>query len=79
MSAMSPVSFLEQAGAWIECLPTCQNAANPPRYAPVRAGEYIRSKLKVSMIGEAGQSSRRSQTQIKFQSSPAEDTATSWL
>jgi len=48
--------------AWIECLPTCQNAANPPRYAPVRAGEYIRSKLKVSMIGKAGQSSRRSQT-----------------
>lgn len=38
--------------AWIECLPTCQDAGNPPRYPPVRAGEYIRSKLDISMIGE---------------------------
>ncbi|MEN9224071.1 MAG: 2-oxoglutarate and iron-dependent oxygenase domain-containing protein [Thermostichus sp. HHBFW_bins_43] len=38
--------------AWIECLPTCQDADNPPRYAPVRAGDYVRAKLDISMSGE---------------------------
>jgi isopenicillin N synthase-like dioxygenase len=30
--------------ALIECLPTCHDAANPPRYAPVAAGEHLRRK-----------------------------------
>lgn len=32
--------------AVIECLKTCQGPANPPRYAPVVAGEYIRSLME---------------------------------
>ncbi|HEY3484621.1 MAG TPA: 2OG-Fe(II) oxygenase family protein, partial [Ilumatobacteraceae bacterium] len=31
--------------AIIECLPTCASAANPPRYAPVRAGDHLMGKL----------------------------------
>jgi isopenicillin N synthase-like dioxygenase len=27
--------------ASIECIPTCSNATNPPRYAPVEAGQYL--------------------------------------
>jgi isopenicillin N synthase-like dioxygenase len=34
----------------IACLPTCQGTANPPRYAPVTAGAFIRAKLDSSMI-----------------------------
>ena len=29
----------------IEVLPSCQSAANPPRYAPIAAGDYIRSRF----------------------------------
>ncbi len=31
--------------ALIECLPTCTGPDNPPRYAPVRAGEHLMAKL----------------------------------
>lgn len=31
--------------ALIECLPTCHDAENPPKYPPVTAGEHIRAKL----------------------------------
>jgi len=31
--------------ALIECLPTCTTASNPPRYAPVRAGDHLMGKL----------------------------------
>ncbi len=34
--------------AEVACLPTCADAANPPRYAPVKAGEYIWSKIAAS-------------------------------
>jgi isopenicillin N synthase-like dioxygenase len=30
----------------IACLPTCQGPGNPPRYAPVRAGDMMRQKLE---------------------------------
>jgi isopenicillin N synthase-like dioxygenase len=33
----------------VACLPTCSSAANPPRYAPVKAGDYVRAKLSASM------------------------------
>jgi hypothetical protein len=33
----------------VACLPSCCDAANPPRYEPVKAGEYILSKLRASM------------------------------
>ena len=31
--------------AVIECLPSCSDAANPPRYAPVTSGEHLLAKL----------------------------------
>jgi isopenicillin N synthase-like dioxygenase len=31
--------------ALIECLPTCTSDSNPPRYAPVVAGEHLMAKL----------------------------------
>lgn len=39
--------------ALIECLPTCTDAANPPRYAPVRAGEHLLAKLLGPRTGTA--------------------------
>jgi isopenicillin N synthase-like dioxygenase len=31
--------------ALIECLPTCHDAANPPRYTPVLAGDHLMAKV----------------------------------
>jgi hypothetical protein len=31
--------------ALVECLPSCTGEGNPPRYAPVLAGEHLRAKL----------------------------------
>ncbi len=31
--------------ALIECLPTCTSTDNPPKYAPIRAGEHLMAKL----------------------------------
>ncbi|PPR21818.1 MAG: hypothetical protein CFH39_01569 [Alphaproteobacteria bacterium MarineAlpha10_Bin2] len=31
--------------ARIECLPTCTNADNPPKYAPIMSGEYVAAKV----------------------------------
>ena len=31
--------------ARVECLPTCRSPGNPPRYAPIMAGEHMREKL----------------------------------
>jgi isopenicillin N synthase-like dioxygenase len=42
----SAAFFLD--GNWdsmIECLPTCTSAGNPPRYAPVTAGDHLMAKL----------------------------------
>ncbi|MGZ4769122.1 MAG: isopenicillin N synthase family dioxygenase [Ilumatobacteraceae bacterium] len=42
----SAAFFLD--GNWdavIECLPTCTSADNPPRYAPVTAGQHLMAKL----------------------------------
>lgn len=33
----------------VVCLPSCTDSMNPPRWPPVKAGEYIRSKLAKSM------------------------------
>jgi len=33
----------------IACLPTCSGPGNPPRYEPVKAGDYVRAKLAASM------------------------------
>ncbi len=39
----------------IECLATCASADNPPRYEPVRAGEYVKALLDQSRrTGRAG-------------------------
>jgi isopenicillin N synthase-like dioxygenase len=37
-----------QGATRIECLPTCQSPDNPPRYAPVTAGEYVRTLIEQS-------------------------------
>jgi isopenicillin N synthase-like dioxygenase len=31
--------------ALVECLPTCTSPDNPPKYAPIRAGEHLMAKL----------------------------------
>ncbi len=42
----SVAQFLEaDPDAIIECLPSCTSADNPPRYAPVGAGDYLVAKL----------------------------------
>jgi isopenicillin N synthase-like dioxygenase len=33
----------------IVCLPSCTDTANPPRFGPVRAGDYVRAKIERSM------------------------------
>jgi isopenicillin N synthase-like dioxygenase len=38
--------------ALIECIPTCASTSNPAKYPPVRAGEYVMSKLSASMPAE---------------------------
>ena len=42
------VPFFHQPNydALIECIPTCAGLGNPPRYAPVRSGEYILEKFR---------------------------------
>lgn len=32
----------------ISCFPTCQSEKNPPRYAPIKAGEYLLSRLQAT-------------------------------
>ena len=29
----------------IECIPSCTGPGNPPRYQPVRAGEWLMAKI----------------------------------
>lgn len=36
--------------AEIVCLPSCCDAAHPPKYGPVRAGAYIQGKIEASML-----------------------------
>jgi isopenicillin N synthase-like dioxygenase len=41
--------FVSPHGATVvRCLETCQSAGNPPRYAPVIAGDYVRTLLEQS-------------------------------
>lgn len=47
---LSMVAFTgpnEQAD--VECLPSCTSADNPPKFEPVKAGDYIRAKIAASM------------------------------
>jgi isopenicillin N synthase-like dioxygenase len=32
----------------IRCLPGCSSAANPPRYAPIAAAEYLRQRFEAT-------------------------------
>jgi len=41
-----PFFFAANDDATIACLPSCCNAANPPRYAPVNAGDFRRAALQ---------------------------------
>jgi isopenicillin N synthase-like dioxygenase len=40
--------------AIIECLPTCHDAANPPRHPPLSAGEHRRAKIRKSTATSGG-------------------------
>jgi isopenicillin N synthase-like dioxygenase len=40
-----PFFFDTSMDTMIECLPTCAGAGNPPRYAPVRYGDYLIDRL----------------------------------
>lgn len=42
----------------VECLPTCTSADNPPKYAPVHAGQHVRAKvLSAHLFSDAGTTS----------------------
>lgn len=43
-----PFFVAPQGATIVRCLETCQGPANPPRYAPVGAGEYVRTLLEQS-------------------------------
>ena len=46
---LSMVAFTGPNGATeVACLPTCADAAHPPRYAPVNAQAYVQAKLAAS-------------------------------
>jgi isopenicillin N synthase-like dioxygenase len=38
--------------AVISCIPSCQGRDNPPRYAPVTAGEYVTAKQNKAWVGK---------------------------
>jgi isopenicillin N synthase-like dioxygenase len=40
-----PFFFDSDMDAVIECLPTCTGPGNPPKYAPVRYGDYLMNRL----------------------------------
>jgi isopenicillin N synthase-like dioxygenase len=41
-----PTFFNLDYDAPVACLPSCQSAANPPKYAPTTSGEYLVSRFK---------------------------------
>ncbi len=41
-----PTFFNLDYDAPVACLPSCQSADNPPKYAPVRSGEYLLSRFR---------------------------------
>jgi len=46
-SRMSIPTFLNPTyNALVECIPTCTNADNPPKYESVKAGEYVTNKIR---------------------------------
>lgn len=44
--------FQPNYDAVIECIPTCQSADNPAKYAPIRNGEYLAAKFAQQQISE---------------------------
>ena len=40
-----PYFFDMSTDATVACLPTCTDASNPPRFPPVRYGDYLMEKL----------------------------------
>jgi isopenicillin N synthase-like dioxygenase len=50
-----PYFVIPESDVVIDCLETCRGAGSPPRYEPVRAGEYVRALLDQSRrTGRAG-------------------------
>ncbi len=41
-----PMFFNLDYNAMVSCLPTCQSAANPPKYAPIKSGDYLLSRFR---------------------------------
>ena len=48
--------------AVIECLPTCADESNPPRYVPVTSGEHLMAKLMGPRLLEPSQLSPRAES-----------------
>ncbi len=53
----------------VQCLPTCQSAANPPRYSPIKAGDY--NNVMISQSHKTGRPgvSRDTANRLKAESS----------
>ena len=41
-----PTFFNLDYDAPVACLPSCQSASNPPKYAPIKSGDYLVSRFK---------------------------------
>jgi isopenicillin N synthase-like dioxygenase len=41
-----PTFFNLDYDAPVHCLPTCQSAGNPPRYQPIRSGDYLVQRFR---------------------------------
>jgi isopenicillin N synthase-like dioxygenase len=41
-----PIFFNLDYSAMVSCLPTCQSASNPAKYAPIKSGDYLLSRFR---------------------------------
>lgn len=45
-----PFFFDPDYDAWIECLPSCRDVDHPPKYPPVKAGEYLMQRFNETYV-----------------------------
>lgn len=60
-SARMSIVFFQQPNddATISCIPTCADADNPPKYAPVTSGAYMYAKINQTWTGKSQAPSER--------------------
>eukprot|EP00850_Spirogloea_muscicola_P002873 SM000011S19051 [mRNA] locus=s11:585407:588738:- [translate_table: standard] len=46
-----PFFFEPNFDCLVECLPSCCNTSNPPRYPPIRSGQYLLDRYKATHTG----------------------------